>query len=75
MSAAATPLREHGGKGQIKPEDKPGPGYRAIGILYAKQTEPDFIELKLLYESHIAEPVREAIAERFGIGAKEWRVT
>lgn len=83
MSTAATEitelgpsvLRQRGGGGKIKPEEKPGPGYKAIGILYAKQEAPDSIELKVLYEAHIPDPVKVAIAERFGVGAREWNVT
>lgn len=68
-------LREHGGRGQIKPEDKPGPGYKALGILYGKTLSEDQVELKVLYAPHIPINLRDAIAERFGTGAKEWAVT
>lgn len=75
MSAAATPLREHGGKGQIKPEDKPGPGFKAVGILYIKELSPETVEIKVLYEKHVSQAVKDAIAAACGVGAKEWSVT
>ena len=81
MSSAATEkaesglLRERGGKSPIRPEEKLGDGYKAIGIVYAKQEAPDMVELKIRYESHVSDAVKTAIAERFGVGAREWRVT
>jgi hypothetical protein len=68
-------LRERGRKSPIRPEEKLGDGYKAIGILYVKQESPDFVELKVRYESHVTDAVKVAIAERFGVGAKEWKVS
>jgi hypothetical protein len=81
MSSAGTEkaenglVRERGGKSPIKPEEKLGDGYKAIGILYVKQDGPDFVELKVRYESHVSDAVKVAIAERFGVGAREWKVS
>src|SRR5437899_3333667 len=48
------------------------PQWHAIGVLYAK-AEKGVVEFTLLYEAHIEQPVKEEIAERFGIGVREWR--
>ena len=81
MSSAATEkaesglLRERGGKSPIRPEEKLGDGYKAIGIVYAKQESADMVELKIRYESHVSQAVKDTIASTFGVGAKEWRVS
>ena len=81
MSSAATEkaesglLRERGGKSPIRADEKPGPGYKAVGVLYVKETSPDFVEMKILYEGHVSQAVKDTIASTFGVGAKEWRVS
>jgi hypothetical protein len=49
------------------------PKWRGVAILYAKEGD-DGIELRLFYEGHISQRVKDEIAERFGVGAIEWNM-
>lgn len=69
-------VRGGGGRRAIKPEEKLPLGFRAVGILYVRQvTAADQVEMELRYESHVTDAVKVAIAERFGEGAKAWKVS
>jgi hypothetical protein len=48
--------------------------WHGVGILYARKVDSG-VELRLLYESHISEHIKDEIAKRFGIGAIAWQVT
>lgn len=68
-------MRGGGGKPVIRPEEKPGPGYRGIGVLYSKELGEGQVELKVLYCEHVSVAVKDAIAASFGVGAKSWKST
>jgi len=47
--------------------------WKGIGVLYVRENA-GVIEFRVLYESHVSEAVKNAIAERFGVGSIEWKV-
>ena len=47
--------------------------WRGVALLYCREIN-NSVELRVFYESHIPQDMKDAIAERFGIGAIEWNV-
>ena len=48
--------------------------WHGVGILYARKQD-DVIQLRLFYEGHVTQEIKDEIAHRFGVGAIEWQVT
>ncbi len=69
-SDSVTP-REGGGAMSHR-QEKIEPQYKPLGVLFAK-LENGTVEFVVVYEAHIDPIVKAEIAERFGIGAREWR--
>lgn len=63
---------DSGSKEMGQPQPKLERQYQPIGVLYAK-ADNGLIEFVLLYEAHVDLAVKAEIAERFGVGAKEWK--
>ena len=55
----------HGNKQQEPPK------YQAVGILYARKNG-SVVEMKVLYEEHVEQDIKDAIVAKFGIGAILW---
>lgn len=49
------------------------PEWHGAGILYTRMVK-DTIELRLFYEGHISEDIKDEIARRFGVGAIQWEM-
>jgi len=56
-----------------KQPEKLEPRWVPIGVLYAK-LEKGIVTFEVFYESHTEQIVKDEIAQRFGAGAREWRV-
>jgi hypothetical protein len=55
-----------------KKDNQPPSKFRAVGMLYLKE-EDGVMMLRILYASTTLAEVREKIADKFGIGALEWK--
>ena len=51
-----------------------GVEWKGIGVVYARADE-GVVELSIFYESHIPQEIKDELAERFGVGIYEWRVS
>lgn len=51
----------------------PDPKWHGVAILYVRRVN-ETVELRLFYEGHIPQNVKDEIAQRFGVGAIEWDV-
>ncbi len=79
ISDAATPALE-----DQKPAVQPGgvsrqqqiaphpPGFKAVGILYARKTGNE-IEFCAVYESHVESDIALDIESKFGVAAVPWK--
>lgn len=62
-----------GKKSPVMPRVEAEPGFKGIGILYAKDCGAT-VEFRLVYEKHIPQEIKDIVAELFGVGAIEWNV-
>lgn len=63
-----------GGRDMSQAREKMEQKWKAIGVAYVMMKPDEPIEIRLLYETHVCQAVKDALAERFGVGAVPWQV-
>ena len=48
--------------------------WHGVGILYARK-EGEVVHLRLFYEAHVSQEIKDEVAHRFGVGAIQWEVS
>lgn len=72
IEATGVERPDSGGKEMGQQQAKFEPKWKPLGILYAR-AENGVVDFVVLYEAHVDLAVKAEIAERFGVGAKEWK--
>jgi hypothetical protein len=73
-TAEASLTPKSGGSGlQFRRERLEG-GWKGLGVVYVREKDGD-VEICILYESHASQEIKDCLAAKFGVAAKEWKVT
>lgn len=73
-TAEASLTPKSGGSGEQARRFQLHKEWKGIGVVYARANE-GVVELSIFYESHIPQEIKDELAERFGVGIYEWRVS
>jgi hypothetical protein len=60
-------------KQEAQVQEKLESQWHGIAILYCRKVD-DLVDLRLFYEGHVAQDIKDEIAKRFGVGAVEWEI-
>lgn len=63
---------DSGGKEMGQSQPKFEAKWKAIGVVYVR-ADDGIVEIKVFYESHVDQAVKDSLMDRFGVGVHEWR--